>query len=121
MSIPSRKELEARARAMMIITGQAHGKLPDKFKKTPSQIKSERGRKKLLRGGKENKDTDIPNDCTMCSDVNSCKLDLRTCTKYQSVISRCKTCGQKVRHPIIPDNIWFWCPQHVPAAGASHA
>ncbi len=105
---------------MMIITGQAHGKLSEKYKKTPSQIKSERCRKKLLRGGKENKDADIPNDCTMCTEANSCTIGLLACTKYQSVVSRCKTCGAKVRHPIIPDHIWFWCPQHVPVSHESN-
>ena len=120
--MPSRKDLENRARAMMIITGQLHGKLTDRYTKTPSQIKSERGRKKLLHGGKENKDAEIPNDCTMCGESTGCIINLRECLRYQSVVSRCKTCGTKVRHPIIPDAVWYWCPQHIPSKyGEEHA
>ena len=85
---------------------------PKHLQKTPSQKKSEAGRKKYLKraGIKDAVGVEVvPSDCRGCT--KDCRFgnDLEICPE-RSVVLRCKQCGQKVRFRVIQDVAWEYCP-----------
>ena len=96
----ARDRLNARTRKTLIQAGKQIGKLTDSQKKTPSQLKSERARKKDLKRAGLEKPSVVPPviDCRGCTD-SPCAYngDLTRC-HHHSVIHRCKGCGQRVHY-----------------------
>jgi hypothetical protein len=109
----ARARLEHRARKTLIETGKKGlGRLTEAQKKTPSQKRSEAGRRKLRRGSIASdiavQETSI--DCHQCPSYTSCynHLNLHTCHR-RSDISECKRCGRIYQHPVIPGVSWIYC------------
>jgi hypothetical protein len=106
-----RDHLTKRSRKARIEAGEKIGKLTENEKKTPSQRRSENGRRKLMRGAKESSIPiqDAPVDCHQCPTQKSCTYsDLHVCFRL-SAIHECKECGRRFRHPVIPGLSWIYC------------
>lgn len=108
---PLRKKFAKRAQEQ---TALVSGITPKSLLKSPSQKKSERGKaKELKRAGIERKnkteERTIPSDCRGCADDCKYNRDLDLCPK-QSMVLRCKHCGQKVRFRVIIGLAWEYCP-----------
>lgn len=104
---PIRKKLSKRAKQQIALTS---GVTPKELQKTPSQKRSESGRRKLLkRAGVQEDIKTFPSDCRGC--VKECKYDhdLERCPEM-SLVLRCRICGQKVRFRIIHGVAWEYCP-----------
>ena len=104
-----RERINRRTRKTLILAGKNIGRLTESEKKTPSQRKSELGRKKLNRGIIK-KEEPVPFDCSQCPDHVGCtKPSLDVCHR-PSAVHKCLGCGIRVRHPIIPGMSWEYCP-----------
>ena len=82
--------------------------VPKRLQKTPSQKRSESGRKKFdKRAGV--KAPEPPQDCYGCEkDVSGKTCNLNTCSE-RAMVHRCLKCGLKVRHRIVEGNPWEYC------------
>lgn len=108
-----RARLAKRTRKARIEAGEKIGHLTDNEKKTPSQRRSENGRKRLNRGAKESSVPiqNAPVDCHQCPTQKSCTYsDLHVCFRL-SAIHECTECGGKFRHPVIPGVSWIYCKE----------
>lgn len=106
-SNPLKKKLDARAKKYKIITGQIMGRLTDSQKKSPSQRKSEAGRKRLLRGGTSPSEYKLMFDCRDCLKY-PCGGTLLTCGE-RAFTSRCAHCGQIIMYRVLEER-WTHCP-----------
>ncbi len=109
----AREHLERRAIKTLIETGKkGYGRLTEAQKKTPSQKRSEAGRKKLRRGSTASSVTvqGTETDCHQCPSKERCcyHLKLHTCHR-KSDVSECKRCGRIYQHPVIPGLEWVYC------------
>lgn len=95
----------------MIFTGQRAGKLPDSYKITPSERKSNLLKKKLDNRKSNAVAMAIPEtfDCRDCPDKPSCSTNLNTC-HHMGRTERCRKCGVRVMYRYIPDDPWVYCP-----------
>jgi len=108
MTIPSelsRKRLDKRAQEQIALI---NNQVPERLRKTPSQKKSESGRKKFLKRAGIAADPPIPCDCFGCS-KEPCGKTLNECEE-RAMVHRCWKCGVKVRHRIDPVKVWEYCP-----------
>jgi hypothetical protein len=86
---------------------------PKSLQKTPSQRRSESGRKKYLKragksgvAGTEN----VPDDCNHCPEKSlPCPKLLEFCGKKHMIL-RCGKCKQRVRVRVDPEHVWELCP-----------
>ena len=81
---------------------------PKSMLKSPSQRKSEAGRKKYdKRAGV--KTPEPPQDCYGCEqDVPGKACSINTCSE-RAMVHRCLKCGLKVRHRIVIGKPWEYC------------
>lgn len=105
----ARKRLAKRASDHIALANKI---TPKHLQKTPSQKKSEAGRKKFLkRAGIEDAAgvETIQSDCRGCT--KDCRFgnDLDICPE-RSLVLRCLKCGQKVRFRVITGVAWEYCP-----------
>jgi len=105
----ARERLAKRARDHISLINKT---TPKSMLKSPSQKRSEAGRKKYLKraGIKDAVGVEvIPSDCRGCT--KDCRFgnDLDICTE-RSLVLRCKKCGQKVRFRVINGVAWELCP-----------
>src|SRR5512138_3060713 len=92
----ARKKLEKRACEQVALI---NGITPKSLQKSPSQMRSEAGRKKLNRGVTE--PVNISNDCRDCEKLKTgCDGNLNACSE-RSMVLRCLKCGQRVRFRVI--------------------
>jgi hypothetical protein len=106
-----RDHLAKRTRKARIEAGEKIGHLTENEKKTPSQRRSENGRKKLNRGGVVTSVhvANYPSDCHQCPTIGICTYkSLQECYRM-STSHDCKKCGKIFRHPVIPGASWIYC------------
>ena len=105
----ARKRLAKRAQQQIALTANI---TPKELLKTPSQKRSESGRKKFLKRAGQEKVKEVPMmyDCRECPDENECPYgkDFHKCDK-QADIHRCLKCGQKVTYRWIKDKPFELC------------
>lgn len=105
----ARDRLNNRIRRTLIQAGKKIGKLTNSEKKTPSQRRSESGRKKeATRAGVKVIDVATGEDCHNCSKY-PCGKTIKSCGE-RSMVHRCLGCGQRVLHRIDPSVPWERCP-----------
>lgn len=101
----ARKRLAKRASDHIALANKV---VPKHLQKTPSQKRSESGRKKFdKRAGI--KAPEPPQDCYGCEkDVAGRTCNLNTCSE-RAMVHRCLKCGLKVRHRIVIGKPWEYC------------
>lgn len=103
---PLRKKFSKRAQEQTALTS---GITPKSLLKSPSEKKSERGRKKLMsRDGYKPPERPMEYDCRGCYKKPSCELTPMTCTE-RTMTHRCQKCGQLVTYRFIPNVPWLYC------------
>lgn len=105
----ARERLDKRAQEQLALVNKI---TPKRLQKTPSQRKSEAGRKKYLKraGIKTAAGVEIPpSDCRDCTKECKYDHDLDICPE-RSLVLRCRKCGQRVRFRVINGIAWELCP-----------
>jgi hypothetical protein len=103
----ARERLAKRARDHIALVNKV---VPKSMQKTPSQKKSEAGRKKFLKRAGLDKEPEPPQDCYGCEkDVPGKQCNINTCPE-KAMVHRCLKCGAKVRHRIVAGIPWEYCP-----------
>lgn len=102
-----RKRLERRSQEHLSLANHI---VPKRLQKSPSQKKSETGRKKFLkRAGKEKQEpVPILYDCHTCPKY-PCGQTMATCDE-PAITHRCMKCGKKVTYRFDPLAPWEYCP-----------
>lgn len=100
-----REKLAKRAQDQLALVNKI---TPKRLQKTPSQKRSESGRKKFdKRAGV--KAPEPPHDCYGCEkDVPGKTCNLNTCAE-RAMVHRCLRCGLRVRHRIVEGKPWEYC------------
>lgn len=104
----ARKRLDKRAQEQLSLINKI---TPKRLLKSPSQKRSEAGRKKeLKRGGIKGVCgvEDYPDDCHGCPEKKGCGKLLEMCGKPFAV-HKCLGCGIRVRHRV-SGVVWEYCP-----------
>lgn len=105
----ARKRIAKRASDHVALANKV---VPKSMLKSPSQRKSEAGRKKYLKraGIKTAAGAEIPpSDCRDCTKECKYDHDLDICPE-RSLVLRCRKCGQRVRFRVINGVAWELCP-----------
>jgi hypothetical protein len=102
----ARERLAKRAQEQLALVNKI---VPKSLQKTPSQRRSEAGRKKYLKRAGVH-EPEPPHDCFGCEkDVPGKTCNLNTCQE-RAMVHRCLICGMRVRHRIVVGNPWLHCP-----------